>query len=143
MTENITVTITTPSDREAVVTREGGCVANTSEAGGRRAQGTSRPDSEATETGFGMHIEAITPEVAREVELPRNRGGAVVSSVERNSPAANAGVSPGDIILEVNRQPVSNVSQITRALQSANPGTPVFLLIWRNGTEAFIALSKR
>ena len=43
----------------------------------------------------------------------------------------------------VNKQPVSNVSQVTRALQSATPGTPVFLLIWRDGAQVFIALSKR
>ena len=114
------------------------------EAGGRTARGGGQaPDSEPTQAGFGLTVEAITPDIAREAELPRNRGGAIVSSVERNSPAFNAGISPGDIILEVNKQPVSNVSQVTRALQSATPGTPVFLLIWRDGAQIFVALSKR
>jgi serine protease Do len=111
---------------------------------GRTARGGSQaPESEPTQTGFGMTVEPITPDIAREAELPRNRGGAVVTGVERNSPAFNAGVAPGDIILEVNKQAVSNVSQVTRALQSATPGTPVFLLIWRDGAQVFIALSKR
>jgi len=114
------------------------------ETGGRTARGGGRaPESEPTQTGFGMTVEPITPDIAREAELPRNRGGAVVSNVERNSPAFNAGIGPGDIILEVNKQPVSNVSQVSRALQSATPGTPVFLLIWRDGAQIFIALSKR
>ncbi|HXG53759.1 MAG TPA: trypsin-like peptidase domain-containing protein [Vicinamibacterales bacterium] len=113
------------------------------EAGGRRSRDTEQPDAEPTETGFGMTVAPVTPDVARETELPRNRGGAVVTDVDRNSPAANAGVSPGDIILEVNRQAVSNPGQITRALQSAAPGKPVFLLVWRNGSEAFVTLSKR
>ena len=90
-----------------------------------------------------MDVGPITPEVARELELPRNRGGAVVLDVERNSPAFNAGVRPNDIILEVNRQPVTNVSQVTRALQRATPGTPVFLLIWRDGETNFVTLRKR
>ena len=111
------------------------------EAGTRTAR--QGPDAEPSETGFGMTVEPITPEIAREAELPRNRGGALVSNVERNSAAFNAGVAPGDIILEVNRQPVTNVSQVTRALQSAGPGTPVFLLVWREGRERFIILSKR
>ena len=111
------------------------------EAGTRSAR--QGPDAEASETGFGMTVEPITPEIAREAELPRNRGGALISNVERNSAAFNAGVAPGDIILEVNRQPVTNVSQVTRALQSAGPGTPVFLLVWREGRERFIVLSKR
>ncbi len=111
------------------------------EAGTRSAR--QGPDAEASETGFGMTVEPITPEIAREAELPRNRGGALISNVERNSAAFNAGIVPGDIILEVNRQPVTNVSQVTRALQSAGPGTPVFLLVWREGRERFIVLSKR
>ena len=66
-----------------------------------------------------------------------------MTDVERNSAAFNAGVAPEDIILEVNRQAVTNVSQVTRALQSAGPNAPVFLLIWRDGRERFIVLSKR
>ena len=111
------------------------------EAGTRSAR--QRQDTEASETGFGMTVEPITPEVAREAELPRNRGGALISNVERNSAAFNAGVTAGDIILEVNREAVTNVSQVTRALQSAGPNTPVFLLVWREGRERFIVLSKR
>ncbi len=110
------------------------------EAGTRSARGRQE---EPTDTGWGMNVEPITPEIARDAELPRNRGGAVVSNVSRNSPAFNAGVAPGDIILEVNRQPVTNVSQVTRALQSAGPGTPVFLLVWRDARERFIVLTKR
>ena len=94
-------------------------------------------------TGFGLTVEPITPEIASELELPRSRGAAVVVSVERNSPAFNAGVAPGDVILEVNKQPVNSVSQVTKALQSAAPGTPVFLVVWRSGQEQFIIMTKR
>ena len=48
-----------------------------------------------------------------------------------------------DIILEVNRQAVNNASQVTKALQSAPDGTPVFLLVWRGGQEQFVTMSKR
>ena len=112
------------------------------EAGTRTAT-RQRPEAEPSEAGFGLTVEPITPEIAREAELPRNRGGAVVTDVARNSAAFNAGVGRGDIILEVNRQPVTNVSQVTRALQSAGPNTPVFLLVWREGRERFIVLSRR
>ena len=63
----------------------------------------------------------------RQLDLPRGRGGAIVTDVDRGSAAARAGVQPNDVILEVNRQPVANVSQVTRALQNATAGTPVFL----------------
>ena len=57
-----------------------------------------------------MTLDAITPDVARRLDLPANSGGAVVSDVDRESPAGNAGIAAGDVILEVNRQKVSTVS---------------------------------
>src|SRR5688572_9910840 len=111
---------------------------------GRQASGGRRdPVEEPTAAGFGMDVGPITPEVARELELPRNRGGAVVLDVERNSPAFNAGIRPNDVIVEVNQQEVSNVSQVQRELQRAAPGQPVFLLIWRDGESNFVTLRKR
>jgi serine protease Do len=99
--------------------------------------------AEPTDAGFGMTLEPITPDLARQLDLPRGRGGAIVADVERGSPAANAGVLPNDIILEVNRQPVSNPSQIQRALQAVPEGRPVFLVIWRDGQSIFVSITKR
>ena len=113
------------------------------EAGGESARTTAPENDERAATGFGMHVGAITPEVAREAQLPRNRGGAQVVSIDRNSPAFNAGLTPGDIILEVNRQPVTSVAQVSKALQSVEGGTPVFLLIWRDNHEQFVTMAKR
>lgn len=110
---------------------------------GRSARGGGGQPQEPTTTGFGMSLEAITPDAARELELPRGRGGAIISDIQRGSAAANAGLAPGDVILEVNREPVSNVSQVTRELQKATPGTPVFLLVWRDGQQVFITMTRR
>ena len=112
---------------------------------GRSARRGGLDDStpEPTATGFGMEVGPITPDVARELDLPRSRGGAIVTDVDRNSPAANGGVLPNDVILEVNRQPVSNVSQVTRELQRATAGQPVFLLVWRDGAEVFVTMTRR
>jgi serine protease Do len=98
---------------------------------------------EPTATGFGMEVGPITPELSRELELPRNRGGAVILGVDRNSPAFQAGLRENDVILEVNQQPVANVSQVQRELQRAVPGQPVFLLIWRDGQSIFVTMTKR
>ena len=113
------------------------------EAGTDSARRQEPQEAERTTTGFGLTVEPITPEIASELELPRNRGAAVVVAVERSSPAFNAGVSPGDVILEVNKQAVNSVSQVTKALQSAAPGTPVFLVVWRGGQEQFIIMTRR
>ncbi len=108
---------------------------------GRTARGPSAPD-EPSASDLGMEYEPITPDVARELELPRNQGGAVVTSVERNSPAAIGGVRPGDVILEINRQPVTSLQQVTRALQSAPAGNPVMMRVWRAGQQVFLIVRK-
>jgi serine protease Do len=101
------------------------------------------PQSAPSATGFGMEVDAVTPELAQELELPRGKGGAIITRVERNSPAANAGLAPNDVILEVNRQPVTNVSQVTRELQRAGSGDTVFLLVWRGGSQVFVPMTKK
>ena len=101
------------------------------------------PAEQTTPTGFGMEVGPITPDLARELDLPRNRGGAVVMEVERNSPADKAGVRSNDVIIEVNQQPVGNVSQVQRELQRAAAGQPIFLVVWRDRQELFITMIKR
>jgi serine protease Do len=108
----------------------------------RRSGGTPN-DTAPTTTGFGMTLDPITPDIARRLDVPANAGGAIVADVERNSAAANGGVQPGDVILEVNRRKVANVSQVTRELQSVQPGQPAFLLVWRDGSNVFLTMNKR
>jgi serine protease Do len=112
----------------------------------RQARGGARPDTTEQQppaTSFGMTLDQVTPEIARQLDLPANTGGAIVRDVERNSPAANAGVGPNDVIVEVNRHKVSNVSQVTRELQAVQNGQPAFLLIWRDGSTLFITMTKK
>jgi serine protease Do len=111
------------------------------EQGGQATR--EEPQSAPSATGFGMEVDALTPEHAQELEVPRGRGGAIIARVERNSPAANAGLAPEDVILEVNRQPVTSVAQVTRELQRAGSGDTVFLLVWRAGSQVFVPMTKR
>jgi len=97
---------------------------------------------EPTDTGLGMELQALTPDVARQLEVPDGRGGAVVTSVERRSPANNAGMARGDVILKVNNVTVTSLSQVTRELQRAPSGDVVFLLVWRGGQEVFVTIDK-
>ena len=118
------------------------------EQGLQSRRGGGGGTGEPAATGFGMDIGPITPEIARELDVPRGRGGAIITDIEPRSAAAFAGLAVNDVILEVNRQPVSNVSQVTRELQAASVGRPVFLLVWRltpsgEGQQVFVTMTKR
>jgi serine protease Do len=111
--------------------------------GARRNNAPNQPEPTPTTTSFGMTLDAITPDIARRLDLPSNTGGAVVTDVDHSSPADRAGVAPGDVILEVNRQKVANASQVTRELQKVQTGQPAFLLVWRDGSSVFVTMTKR
>ena len=66
---------------------------------------------------LGISVQTVTPEMARELKLKVN-SGAVVQSVQPDSPAAEAGIRPGDVIHRVNRIEVTSAQGLTAALAS-------------------------
>lgn len=69
--------------------------------------------------------------------------GVLVASVMPNSPAAEAGLQPGDVILQVNRVPVSSVQGVKDEVAKANGDKPLLLLLRRaDGSTSFAALSR-
>jgi serine protease Do len=102
------------------------------------------PQSAGSEGGarWGMAVRDVTSEIASQLGLPAGRRGAVIVTVEPGSPAARAGLRPGDVLLEVNRSPVRTSSEAVAALRGARADTPVFLLVWRGGQEQFITMSR-
>jgi serine protease Do len=86
----------------------------------------------------GVQVQNLTPQIAPELGLPPATEGVVVSSVDPSSAAA-AELQRGDVILEVNRKPVHNVTQYQAAL-AAIGNQPVLLLVNRGGTTHFVAV---
>jgi serine protease Do len=95
-----------------------------------------------TDTGLEMTIEPITPAIARQLELPAGRGGAVVTEVEPSGVAARGGLRPGDVILSVNGQTVANVREVRAALEQVASGRLVRLIILRAGVETLVEIRK-
>jgi serine protease Do len=80
---------------------------------------------------LGVVIQSVTQGLSDSFGLPRPEG-ALVSTVEKDGPAARAGVEPGDVILKLNGEAINDSSELPVKVASVSPGTSVELEIWRN-----------
>jgi serine protease Do len=104
-------------------------------------RGPAEPGPEGT-TGFGMSLQDLTPEIARQLRVPSGTAGALIVDVELNSPAQRSGLAPRDVILEVNRRGVGSATDAIRELQRVQPGQIASLLVLRDGSEVFVTVRR-
>ncbi len=81
---------------------------------------------------LGVVIQDLSPDLAAAFGLSHG-GGALVSEVAPDSPAAKAGISRGDIVLEMNGEPIESPDQLSVRVSQMAPGQPAHLKIFRNG----------
>jgi serine protease Do len=108
---------------------------------GRQAS-RQRPESvEQAGESFGIVLTDLTPQRARQLRLPTGVEGALITDVDPNGPAAGA-LRPGDVILSVNRTPVTSAAEAGSQLQQVEPGRLAQILLWRGDTEVFVVVRK-
>jgi serine protease Do len=88
---------------------------------------------------LGLAVEPLTPEVARELRTSE-KYGLVVRDVEEGSPADEAGIRRGDLITEVNRQPVRTVDDLRRAVDQTKSGQTALFRVHRDGSAVYLTL---
>jgi serine protease Do len=100
-------------------------------AGGERGKGR-----------WGMRLADLTPDVRNELQADDQRSvhGAIVQDVQPGSPADNAGLQRGDVIMEVNRHGVKSASEAAQALSGVPTGQDALVLVWSNGGSTFRVL---
>ena len=99
----------------------------------------SRQDSGKEDVLSGVEVTDLNPRLMRQLNLPARTKGVVVTDVDSDSRAAEAGLRPGDVIEQANRQPVASVAQLQDALGKSN-GKNVLLRVNREGNNLFIAV---
>jgi serine protease Do len=82
---------------------------------------------------LGIGVRDVDPDSAKKFNLKEVRG-TEVTSVADESPAAKAGLKPGDVILEFNGQPIEGGEQLSRMVRETPIGRQVRLGVWRNGS---------
>jgi serine protease Do len=107
------------------------------------ARDKGEDESASSETGkprWGLGLGEITPDVRQQLRGGSDLKGAVVERVLPGSPADNAGLRPGDVILSVNRHEVQSVADVQKNLGSVPKGQDALLLVWSNGGNTFRVL---
>ncbi len=87
---------------------------------------------------LGIEVSAITPELAERYELDREKG-AVVTDVASGSLADRYDIREGDVILEVNSEPISSLREYERAIEGIDDSETVLFLVERGGNTHYVA----
>jgi len=88
---------------------------------------------------LGLTVREITPELARNFGVSE-ASGVVVVQVQNNTPAQEAGLAPGDIILEIDQVPVKDLEQFNRMIGAYKAGDTILFLINRRGSTVYLTL---
>ena len=104
--------------------------------------GSERTEPTKAQSDFGLSVQEITPAIARELGYEETKG-AVVTTVRGGSPAADAGLARGDLILEVDGDAVKSASEVDRALSKIKGNESIALLVRRGESTFFAPLTRR
>jgi len=93
-----------------------------------------------TRTDLGMSVKEVSPELSRRYSLDREEG-LVVVRVASSSPAAEAGIRPGDVILEVDRRAVRDLADYEEMIGEYEEGDTILFLIRRGGNTLYLTVT--
>jgi serine protease Do len=126
-----------------VLIRDGKEMEVTAKIGVLKEEEVAEEETEAVDEGsaFGLTVQAITQELADSLKL-KDREGVLIANVEPNSPADDAGLQRGDIILEINRQPVPDKEAYNEMMQELKTKKESILLLIKRGSHMrFVVLT--
>ena len=111
---------------------------------GRSQPQTPAAPNDQTETSgplTSIHVGDLTPEMARQLDLPNNVRGVVVTNVDPDSGVAE--LQKGDVIEEINQQPIASVSDYNKIAASLDSSQPQILSVCRHRMRSFLVLRPR
>ncbi len=114
----------------------------TENAKAENPNGDERKDGDnSSQNGkLGLSLQPTTPELLKQLRLPADTKGLIVSEVDESGAAAEEGVERGDVILEINKKPVGTIDDVQSALTQAGD-RPVLLLISRKGRTVYLTVT--
>jgi serine protease Do len=108
--------------------------------GGSQVASAEEGNGGPAKTGkLGLAVDDLSQDARQQLNIPSQVKGAVVENVRPASPADDAGLAPGDVILEVNRQAVTSAEQFVSDVH-ASAGKDLLLLVWSRGNATYRVL---
>jgi serine protease Do len=105
-----------------------------------RKQSVPAPSGTAENALFaGMEVQNLTQQLRAEAKVPSNVNGVIVTSVDPTSPVAQQ-VRPGDVIEQINHEPVANVDEFERVVAQLDSDRPVMVGLARNRQRSFVII---
>jgi serine protease Do len=104
------------------------------------AQNDGEEGSNPKSGKLGLAVSDLTAEARQQLNAPDQLHGVVVQSVRPSSSADDAGLQPGDVILEVDRQPSLSASQFVSEVHKNTAGKDLLLLVWSKGNASYRTL---
>ena len=106
-----------------------------------QTQPTPGDENESSNALAGIHVGELTPDFARQLDLPNGVRGVVVTGVDPDAGVAE--LQKGDVIEEVNQQPVRSVAAYNKIVGSLDTGQPQVLSVCRHRARSFLVLRPR
>ncbi len=97
-------------------------------------------DGSAHGARLGLAVTDLSPDVRGQLNLPEQVHGVAVEDVKPGSPADEAGIAPGDVILQLNRKPVDSAQQFASSVHAMSADQDVLLLVWSHGGATYRVL---
>ena len=102
------------------------------------AEETAQP--EKTTVFGGVAVANITDDIRTALNLPKDVQGAVIADIDADSPAAKAGLREGDVIQEVNKQPVKSAKDLVAISKKLKPNGKILMRVYSQGRSSYVAL---
>jgi serine protease Do len=89
---------------------------------------------------LGLAVDDLNSDARQQMNVPADVRGAAIANVRPGSPADDAGLQAGDVVVEVNRKPVASAEQFATAVHATPAGKDILLLVWSKGNDSYRVL---
>jgi serine protease Do len=117
--------------------------AGVTEEGGPEASPEESAQPEKTTVFGGVAVADVTDDIRSALNLPKDVQGAVIAEVDADSAAGKAGLREGDVIQEVNKQPVKNAKDLVAVSKKLKPNEKILIRVYSQGRSGYVALEPK